>query len=178
MKKSFLLTLLLTLCCTLTAWSQFNPTPGVKYALREKTSGLYLDIQTLGIHEPNNETNSISLNTNPCIIYFEAGNDSKWHMKNVNGTYASNFTSGRDWNTSISSTSYDWIITTGNNGLTIAKDQFNYIGWDKENAITAGRGEGMVTMDSSIIKLYKDGIITKETAINFADHPDLIQKHL
>lgn len=55
------------------------------------------------------------------------------------------------------------------------RDNKNY---QIENAITAGRGEGMVTMDSSIIKLYKDGIITKETAINFADHPDLIQKHL
>ena len=55
------------------------------------------------------------------------------------------------------------------------RDNKNY---QIENAITAGRGEGMVTMDSSIVQLYRDGIITKDTAINFADHPDLIQKHL
>lgn len=55
------------------------------------------------------------------------------------------------------------------------RDNKNY---QIENAITAGRSEGMVTMDSSIVQLYRDGIITKDTAINFADHPDLIQKHL
>jgi twitching motility protein PilT len=45
------------------------------------------------------------------------------------------------------------------------------------NAITAGKAEGMVTMDASILKLYQDGIISKESALNYADHPELLQKH-
>jgi twitching motility protein PilT len=55
------------------------------------------------------------------------------------------------------------------------RDNKNY---QIENAITSGRNEGMVTMDASILKLYQDGIITRETALMFADHPDLLQKHL
>ena len=47
-----------------------------------------------------------------------------------------------------------------------------------ENSIAAGRNEGMLTMDSSILGLYKEGLISKETAINYADHPDMMQKHL
>ena len=45
------------------------------------------------------------------------------------------------------------------------------------NAITAGKNEGMVTMDASILKLYQDGIISKESALNYADHPELLQKY-
>ena len=119
----------------------FNPTSGKMYALRENTTGLYVDIQTLGIHESGHTTNSMSLNYNPCIIYFEAGNGGKWKMKNINGTYAGNFTSGRDWNTTISSTAYEWTITAKDGDLkqlTIAKNASNYIGWDKETDITAG----------------------------------------
>ena len=55
------------------------------------------------------------------------------------------------------------------------RDNKNY---QIENAITAGRNEGMVTMDASILKLYQSGVITKETALNYADHPELMQKHL
>ena len=75
MKKTFLLSLLLTLLGTVSAWAEFNPEEGKMYALKEKTTGLYLDIQTLGINEANANatTNNISLNTNPCIIYFEKG---------------------------------------------------------------------------------------------------------
>ena len=45
------------------------------------------------------------------------------------------------------------------------------------NAITAGKNEGMVTMDASILKLYQDGIISKESALNYADHPEFLQKY-
>ena len=113
---------------------------GKMFALRENTTGLFLDIQTLGIHETGYTTNSMSLNVRPCIIYFEEGEDGKWRMRNVNGTYASNFTTGRHWNTTISSTPYDWIIDTteGYSKIAIAKDASNYIGWDKATNITAG----------------------------------------
>ena len=75
MKKTFLLSLFLTLLGTISAWAQFNPEAGKMYALKEKTSGLYLDIQTLGINEANagGTTNNISLNAKPCIIYFDKG---------------------------------------------------------------------------------------------------------
>ncbi len=37
---------------------------------------------------------------------------------------------------------------------------------------------GMQTMDSCILKLYKDGVITAETAINYAYNQDTMQKRL
>ncbi len=37
---------------------------------------------------------------------------------------------------------------------------------------------GMQTMDSCILKMFRDGIITKETAINFAYNPDIMRKRL
>lgn len=139
MKKNFLLTLLLALCTSLQCWAEFNPTPGKMYALKEKTTGLYLDIQTLGIHESGHTTNSMSLNANPRLIYFEAGATAgTWRLKNGNGTYGGNFTSGRHWNTTISETPYDWSFAEETEGLTIAKSSNNYIGWDKNKTIVAG----------------------------------------
>ena len=140
MKKNFLLTLLLALCTSLQCWAEFNPTPGKMYALKEVTSGLYLDIQTLGINEPNANatTNNISLNEKPRLIYFEEGATAgTWRLKNGNGTYGGNFTSGRVWNTTISETPYDWIIAEETEGLTIAKSSNYYIGWDKNKTIVA-----------------------------------------
>ena len=46
------------------------------------------------------------------------------------------------------------------------------------NAIAAGSKEGMVTMDQSILSLYREGLITKETALERADAPDLMLRHL
>ena len=46
------------------------------------------------------------------------------------------------------------------------------------NAIAAGSKEGMVTMDQSILALYRKGLITKETALERADAPDLMMRHL
>ena len=51
MKKTFLLSLLLTLLGTVSVWAEFNPEAGKMYALKENTSGLYLDIQTMGIKD-------------------------------------------------------------------------------------------------------------------------------
>ena len=139
MKKTFLLSLLLTLLGTISAWAEFNPEAGKMYALKEKTTGLYLDIQTLGIHEPGHTTNSMSLNSKLCIIYFEAGAEGKWRLKNANGTYGGNFTTGRTWNTTIGETPYGWIIIEdAEKGFSIAKDASNYIGWDNGKNITAG----------------------------------------
>ena len=137
MKKSFILSLLLALCCSLQCWAEFNPTPGKMYALKEVTSGLYLDIQTLGINEPNANatTNNISLNEKPCLIYFEAGATAgTWRLKNANGSYAAQ-ASARNWNAVISSTSYDWIIAEPEtNVFTIARADGKFINVDTKSA--------------------------------------------
>ena len=138
MKKSYLLSLIIALCYTIQCWAEFSPETVKMYALKENTTGLYLDIQTLGVHESGHTTNSISLNANPCVIYFEAGANGTWKLKNINGTYASNVTSGRNWNTTISSTAYDWTIAEADGLITIAKDANNFIGWDNNKTITAG----------------------------------------
>lgn len=46
------------------------------------------------------------------------------------------------------------------------------------NAIATGNREGMITMDQSILELYHSGIITRETALDYASTPDLIQRQL
>lgn len=47
-----------------------------------------------------------------------------------------------------------------------------------ENAITAGKSEGMISMDQSLLDLYRQGLITRETALNHADHPEQMQRQL
>ena len=67
------------------------------------------------------------------------------------------------------------IMHVNNAIRSMIRDNRNY---QIEQAITAGKNDGMVTMDASIAALYRSGIITKETALGYADHPDLLQKHL
>ncbi|MBR5489135.1 MAG: type IV pili twitching motility protein PilT, partial [Firmicutes bacterium] len=45
-------------------------------------------------------------------------------------------------------------------------------------AISSGAAEGMISMDQSILALYKDGKITKETALEYADNPEQMQRRL
>ena len=45
-----------------------------------------------------------------------------------------------------------------------------------DNAIASGSAEGMVSMDQSILELYRRGAITMETALGYADNPDQLQK--
>ena len=47
-----------------------------------------------------------------------------------------------------------------------------------DNAIAAGAGDGMCAMDQSIVNLYQEGIITRETALAYADHPEQMQRRL
>lgn len=46
------------------------------------------------------------------------------------------------------------------------------------NVIAAGNREGMNTMDQAILELYRNGLITRETALDYADTPDLIRRQL
>ena len=47
-----------------------------------------------------------------------------------------------------------------------------------DNAIAAGSGEGMLTMDQSILALYQCGTITRETALNYADNPEQLRRRM
>ena len=47
-----------------------------------------------------------------------------------------------------------------------------------DNAIAAGAAEGMCSMDQSILKLYQDGTITRQTALDYADHPEQMLRRL
>ena len=47
-----------------------------------------------------------------------------------------------------------------------------------DNALAAGGGEGMVTMDQSILALCKAGAITPETALSYADNPEQLRRRL
>ncbi|MCL2633367.1 MAG: PilT/PilU family type 4a pilus ATPase [Oscillospiraceae bacterium] len=38
--------------------------------------------------------------------------------------------------------------------------------------------DGMISMDNSILRLYKSGIITRENALAFAEYPDLMERKL
>jgi len=47
-----------------------------------------------------------------------------------------------------------------------------------DNAIASGTAEGMCSMDQSIAALYQSGKITRETALEFADNPEQMQRRL
>ena len=46
------------------------------------------------------------------------------------------------------------------------------------NAITAGRAEGMISMDQAILNHYRNGLISRETALNYADNPEQMLRSL
>lgn len=45
-------------------------------------------------------------------------------------------------------------------------------------AIAAGGNLGMITMDNSILELYRNGIITRQTALDHADNPEQMLRRL
>ena len=47
-----------------------------------------------------------------------------------------------------------------------------------DNAIAAGGGEGMVSMDQSLLALYKQSWITADTALAYADNPDQLKRRM
>ena len=170
MKKNFLLTLLLALCTSLQCWAEFNPTPGKMYALKEVTSGLYLDIQTLGIVDGTRNTNNISLNANPRIIYFENGSTTgTWKLKNINGKYVYHVTPNNDghWNPEIKDTPSDWTITESAGKITIARSDKKYINVDTKEAgqpLYCDKGTGM---EFSLVELYAALKSPTGTYLNF-----------
>ena len=47
-----------------------------------------------------------------------------------------------------------------------------------DSAIAAGGAEGMVTMDQSILKLAQNGVVSKETAMEYADNQEQMTRRL
>lgn len=47
-----------------------------------------------------------------------------------------------------------------------------------DNAIAAGAQEGMISMDQSILALYREGLITRDTALEYAGNPDQLRRSL
>ncbi len=47
-----------------------------------------------------------------------------------------------------------------------------------DNVIYAGAAQGMVTMDNDILRLYKEGRISRENALMYAVNPDVLMKRL
>lgn len=47
-----------------------------------------------------------------------------------------------------------------------------------QNVIYAGAAEGMLSMDSSILHLYQNGVITRENALLYALNPDMLGKRM
>ena len=148
MKKTFLLSLLLTLLGTISAWAEFNPEAGKMYALKENTSGLYLDIQTLGVKDGARNTNNISLNDKPCIIFFENGSTTgTWKIKNANGQYVYHVAGDGHWNPEIGTSSSDWTVIALNNGVyTLAREDGKFINVDTKASgkpLYCDKGTGM-----------------------------------
>lgn len=46
------------------------------------------------------------------------------------------------------------------------------------NVIASGGREGMISMDQSILNLYRDGKISRETALRFSDNPDQLLRNI
>lgn len=47
-----------------------------------------------------------------------------------------------------------------------------------DNAIVSGAKEGMIAMDQAILNLYQEGLITKETALEYADNPEQMRRRI
>jgi twitching motility protein PilT len=45
-------------------------------------------------------------------------------------------------------------------------------------AIAAGGSEGMISMDQSILELYRSGRITRETALGYCDNPEQLERRI
>ena len=46
------------------------------------------------------------------------------------------------------------------------------------NSITSGAAEGMISMDQSLYKLYTEGYITAQTAVDYSDLPDQMRRKI
>ena len=47
-----------------------------------------------------------------------------------------------------------------------------------DNMISSGAADGMISMDQYMVKLYREGMISKETVLEYADHPEQLTRSL
>ena len=47
-----------------------------------------------------------------------------------------------------------------------------------DNAIASGSKEGMISMDQSVLQLFRAGKISRETALMYADRPEQMKRQL
>lgn len=47
-----------------------------------------------------------------------------------------------------------------------------------DSALASGKDQGMITMDQSILELFRSGQISKETALRYAENPEQMQRKL
>ena len=47
-----------------------------------------------------------------------------------------------------------------------------------DNVIASGSKEGMCTMDQAVLALYRTGMVSRETALEYADHPEQLARQL
>lgn len=47
-----------------------------------------------------------------------------------------------------------------------------------DNAIASGSRDGMISMDQAIAKLYKEGRVSQEVALLYADKPEQLKRQL
>ena len=134
MRKSLLLTIVFAFAAFAICKAQFAPEPGKMYALKVVDENMFLDIQTQGVNEPNagRTTNNISLNTMPCVIFFEEGTTAgTWKIKNAKGMYVG-VDEQRAWNAVISSSAHEWTIEGNADALTIARENGKYVNVDSK----------------------------------------------
>lgn len=67
------------------------------------------------------------------------------------------------------------VMNVNNAIRNMIRDSKNY---QIDNVIQTSAAEGMFSMDQSLLKLYKDGIITAETAESFAVNPEQMKRKL
>lgn len=67
------------------------------------------------------------------------------------------------------------VMNVNNAIRNMIRDSKNY---QIDNVIQTSAAEGMYSMDQSLLKLYKEGIITAETAENYAVYPDQMRRKL
>jgi len=67
------------------------------------------------------------------------------------------------------------IMHTNNAIRSMIRDNKNH---QISNVIAASQSEGMITMDQSILELYRAGMITKDTAIDYAENPAVLRRQL
>lgn len=119
MKRAYLLTLALALCGIATVQAEFNPTPGVMYALRESVSGLYFSFAA-----PNSTSTAASFQETPAYFYI-VSSDGKYSFEDAStdGRYIGQSTSnaydvgtGLTWWTLSEADEDGYVLISGGNG--------------------------------------------------------------